>query len=325
MPEVEGSSIQQDLRRRDFTINAMAIQINADRFGRLLDPYGGRRDLERRVIRVLHNLSFVEDPTRLFRAVRFEARYEFRMDGHTEALARSAIQDGSLGTIAPERLRREFYLLLQEPRPSRAMLRLGDLGVLAVLHPGLPVDAGLLERTEAAVRWFQARISERLDRQAIYLAALLAALGAEEAGRLCRDRLRIPPQKAAIVEESLRATPHLLAALTGPDARPSAIYRALSDRPLEALVLLRAAAADPLVDERLELYLTRLRGVALAVSGSDLIAAGHRPSPRFGAALRQVLDAKLDGEVAGREEELLRALALLGPASGGEGDDKVTR
>jgi tRNA nucleotidyltransferase (CCA-adding enzyme) len=319
MPEVEGSSIEQDLRRRDFTINAMAIQINADRFGRLLDPYGGRRDLERRVIRVLHNLSFVEDPTRIFRAVRFEARYEFRMDSHTEALARHAVEDGSLSTVAAERLRKEFYLLFQEPSPARALRRLGELGVLTALRPGLTGDPALLERIESAVGWLQSRVSERLDRQAIYLAGLLSPLGPDEAGSVCRDRLRIPPQKAEIVEASLRSVPRLLPTLAQPDLSSSQVYRTVNDLPLEALAFVRAAANDPLVDERLDLYLSRLRGIGLAVSGSDLIAAGHRPSPRFGAALRQVLDAKLDRQVTGCEEELALALELLGPAPGGEG------
>jgi len=318
LPDVESSSIQQDLRRRDFTINAMAIQINPDRFGQLLDPYGGRRDLERRVVRVLHNLSFVEDPTRIFRAARFETRYELRMDRHTATLARQAVESGALGTVAAERLRREFYLLFQEPRPGHGIRRLADLGALAALRPGLVIDLRLIERVEAAVPWAQALVNERLDRHAIFLAALCASLSADEARQFLEVRLRIPPQKAAIVAESLRAGPRVLSQLTRPALRPSAIYRALRDLPLEAIALLRAAADDAAVHERLELYLTHLRGAALAVSGSDLIAAGHRPSPRFGAVLRQVLDARLDGEVSGRAEELALAMALLGPPSGEE-------
>lgn len=313
VPEVEGSSIQQDLRRRDFTLNAMAIQISADHFGRLLDPYGGRRDLERRIIRVLHNLSFVEDPTRIFRAVRFEARYAYRMDSHTEALARHAVAEKALDTVAPERLRKEFYLFCQEQHPARALRRLTELGVMASLRPGLEVDPGLLERVEAAIAHLNLPPGELLDRQGVYLAALLAALGPEEAGTFLRDRLRVPPQKAAIVEATLPALSRRRAALTQPDAPPSAIYRALSDLPLEALVYMAAAAEDDRVLERIERYLTHLHGVRLAVSGADLIAAGHRPSARFGAALRQVLDAKLDGKVAGREEELALALTLLEP------------
>jgi tRNA nucleotidyltransferase (CCA-adding enzyme) len=279
----------------------------------MLDPYGGRRDLERKVVRVLHNLSFVEDPTRIFRAIRFESRYEFRMDDQTEQLARHALAERALETIAAERLRREFYLLFVEPSPARALRRLIELGALESLCPGLTVDAESLEQVEAAVAWLQKRISERLDRHAIYLAALFAQLGSAEAARVCRERLRIPPQKAAIVEQCLAAGPQVLSALAQPEIRPSAIYRALRDLPVEALVLIRAAASDPCVDERLHHYLTRLRGTGLSVTGSDLIAAGYRPSPRFGAVLRQVLDARLDGEVTSHDEELALALALLGP------------
>jgi tRNA nucleotidyltransferase (CCA-adding enzyme) len=312
LPEVEISSIQQDLRRRDFTINAMAVQINTERFGRLLDPYGGRRDLERRIVRVLHNLSFVEDPTRIFRAVRFEARFEYRMDNQSEQLARHALSEGALDTVAPERLRREFYRLFGERSPARALGRLVDLGVLAALYPGLDVDLAFVNRTEASIDWLQERVAERLDRHAIYLAALLDGLEPGEAARVCRERLRIPPQKAAIVEASLAAKPGVLPVVTSADARPSAIYRALRDLPLEALAILHASADNSLVGDHLQRYLTRLRGTGLTLSGSDLIAAGYRPSPRFGVVLRQVLDARLDGDVAGRDEEMALALSLLG-------------
>src|SRR5439155_9216899 len=132
-------------KRRDFTINAMAIQVNPDRFGRLLDPTGGCADLERGIVRVLHNLSFVEDPTRVFRAVRFEARYGFRMDAHTEALARHALASGALNQVSPERRRAEFNLLFREPNPLGGLRRIADLGILDWLSPGLRLHPERLE------------------------------------------------------------------------------------------------------------------------------------------------------------------------------------
>src|ERR687892_29997 len=149
LPTVEHATIREDLFRRDFTMNAMAVSLKGEDFGRLVDPFGGRRDLEEGTVRVLHNLSFLDDPTRLFRAVRYEARYAFRMDGQTERLARSCVDMGLVGDLSSSRLRDELVALLNEPAAPRAVVRLGELGAARAIHPHLAADeeaAGLLER-----------------------------------------------------------------------------------------------------------------------------------------------------------------------------------
>ena len=137
LPTAEHSSVREDLYRRDFTINAMAMQLNGEEAGRLLDPFGGSRDLAEGAIRILHNLSFIEDPTRILRAVRFEARFGFRMDERTEELARHAIEMEMLDRLSGERIREELLALFARPYPEIGLRRLDALGVLSALEPSL--------------------------------------------------------------------------------------------------------------------------------------------------------------------------------------------
>ncbi len=137
LPTIERSSIKQDLHRRDFTINTLAVRLNPDRWGELLDFYGGRQDLEDGVIRVLHSLSFVEDPTRILRAARFEQRFHFAIEPRTEQLISDAV--GLLERVSAERVRHELELIMAEAEPERVICRLAEMGILITLHPDLDV------------------------------------------------------------------------------------------------------------------------------------------------------------------------------------------
>lgn len=312
LPEVEASSIEDDLRRRDFTINAMAIRVSADRFGELLDPFGGQADLERGIVRVLHNLSFIEDPTRIFRAVRFEARYGFRMDTHTEELARHALDSNALSAVSPERLRREFNLMFREPNPLGGLRRLAELGILDWLSPGLQLDQERMERVEGALAWIARQSGERPDRTVVYLAALLADLGPRAAAVIADARLRLSEPKCELLMRCLERLPEAVQRLSQSELRPHQLYRALLGLTLEVLTLARIWSDEPAVGARIEQYLSQLRHVRLAITGDDLRALGVRPGPPMGEALRRTLDARLDGEVVGREAEQAYALRLLG-------------
>jgi tRNA nucleotidyltransferase (CCA-adding enzyme) len=329
LPEVESSSIEDDLKRRDFTINAMAIRLNLDRYGQLLDPCGGRADLEHGVVRVLHNLSFVEDPTRIFRAVRFEARYGFRMDEHTEALARHALHSGALEQISPERRRGEFSLLFREPNPIGGLRRIAELGILEWLSSGLQLHPERLERVEGAIAWTTRHANDGaergtegsglptvglLDRTVIYLAILLADLGPEHAAAVAADRLRLSEPKRELLRLCLQRLPSAVETLSREELPPHEVFRALEGQPLEVIALVRIWCRDPVIDERLELFLSRLRFERLEITGDDLRARGARPGPAMGEALRQTLNARLDGELSGREAELSYALERLADA-----------
>ncbi len=140
LPEVERSTLRHDLGRRDFTINAMATSLKAEDLGATYDFFGGYRDLRRGTVRVLHNLSFVEDPTRLLRAVRYEARLGFRMDAHTLTLAKGCIDMRLVGDLSSARLRDELLVILDEPHVAAALARMAEIGLDRALHPHL--DAG---------------------------------------------------------------------------------------------------------------------------------------------------------------------------------------
>src|SRR5439155_657168 len=148
----EGARIREDLFRRDFTINAMAVSLRGADYGRLVDPFGGRRDLASETIRVLHNLSFIDDPTRIFRGIRYESRYGFRMDEHTLRLAHGCIEMGLVGDLSSARLREELDAILSEEEVRHTILRLAELGADKAIHPHLAADeeaADLIERMRA--------------------------------------------------------------------------------------------------------------------------------------------------------------------------------
>jgi tRNA nucleotidyltransferase (CCA-adding enzyme) len=300
LPVVAPAPLSADLRRRDFTINAMAVALRGDELGHLHDPSGGRRDLDARLVRILHEQSFLDDPTRLLRAVRYEVRLGFRMDSETERLAREAVDIGAMRTISGARLRDALFLLLAEHDAPSALGRLHDLGVDRSLHRALHFDA-----TEAASAAIGAH-EVGADRVLAVLAMLVAhdpeelvpwldSLGLD---RDQRERVRRAARDAPALVEGLRAVPEL---------SPSAVYALLHDEPPEALALALALGVAPV--PILE-YGTRLRFVRLDITGNDLIAAGLEPGPELGRVLAETLRAKLDGDVAGRDDELRYALRV---------------
>ena len=299
LPVVKPAGLADDLSRRDFTINAMAVALQGDELGHLHDPYGGRRDLDDRVVRVLHDESFLDDPTRLIRAVRYETRLGFHMDSHTERLARDAIEIGALRTLTGTRLRDALFLLLAEHEAPSALRRLHELGADRGMHPALEFDATLAasaaigagevgaDRVLAALAALIVRDPEALD-------PWLESLGLE---REQRDAVRRAARDASALAEGLRAV----------ELSPSGIYALLHGEPPEALALALALGVSP---EPVLAWASKLQFVRLDITGDDLIAAGVEPGPALGRALAETLRAKLDGEVEGREEELRYALQV---------------
>jgi tRNA nucleotidyltransferase (CCA-adding enzyme) len=296
LPDVEPAGLTEDLRRRDFTVNAMAIALNGPRPGELAVAPCAIEDLEARVLRVLHDRSFIDDPTRLLRMCRYSSRLGFAPEPETEALARSAVRARALTTVSGPRVGAELRLLAHEPDPVAALASLAALGIDAAIEPALGIDDRQL-----AVRALALLPGEgRRDLLALALAArnvpaerlieLLESL-AFEAGE--RDTIVVAATRAPELAEALhRAT------------RPSEIAAAVAAAPLEAVALAGALGpSDPARD-----WLERLRHVRLEIDGRDLLAAGVPEGPAIGAGLRKALAAKLDGRAADREQELTVAL-----------------
>jgi tRNA nucleotidyltransferase (CCA-adding enzyme) len=265
LPEVEpAADVETDLARRDFTVNAMAVPLQGP--PRLIDPHGGRADLEAGVLRVLHSGSFADDPTRALRAARYAARFDFELEPETEALIRAA----DIGTVSADRQRTELMRLAAEPNAARGFALLGEWGVKE-LRPG---GAELVERVVellAGPPW-EDFIADQRDRT-----VLAAALG--------------PPADEGVLVD---ARPQ----------RPSVAFELARRRPQFELALARALGA-----EWLDRYLSEWRSVTLEIDGEDLIAAGVPQGPAVGRGLSGALRRKLDGEIAGHEEELAAALA----------------
>ena len=303
LPEVERSSIKQDLHRRDFTINTLAICLDPDRYGELLDFYGGERDLKNGLIRVLHSLSFVEDPTRMLRAVRLEQRLGFRIEERTEELLRNALD--LLDRVSGDRIRNELYLILREEEPEKALRRLEELGVLTQIHPSLRCDDWVVERFR------RLRKSLGAGDWRLYLALLTLRLTREELEELIA-RLNLARDEAKVLYQvnELRS---LLPKLEERQ-RPSTIYRMLKPFSEEAISAHQVATDAPLVREQLDLYRRRLRYLKPEIDGNYLKGMGLKPGPIFGRILDALRDARLDGEVTTLEEEkeLVRKLLAGG-------------
>jgi len=312
LPQVERSSIKQDLHRRDFTINTLAICLDGStelaevpgRYGELLDFYGGEQDLKRGLIRVLHSLSFVEDPTRMLRAARLEQRLGFRIEDRTEELIGNALD--LLDRTTGERIRHELYLILEEEVPEEALCRLDELGVLAQICPGLRCDDWLRERfirlreSLEAGSWKLATSKQQLETGIMYLALLTYRSSAPDLESLI-NRLKIASEDAALLRQ-VNVLRSLTSELAG-ERQPSAIYRLLKPYSGPAIFVLWIATESELVREQLELHHRKLRFVEPEIDGEYLKAMGLKPGPIFGRILSALRDARLDGEVSSLEEE----------------------
>jgi len=305
LPAVEHASIREDLFRRDFTINAMAVSLKGDDHGRLVDPFGGRADLEEGRIRVLHNLSFIDDPTRIFRAIRYENRYGFRMDEHTLRLARGTIEMGLVGDLSSARLREELVALLEEGEVEHSILRLAELGADKAIHPHLAADdeaVTLLARLRALARQYEVEVPTwRLG-----LIALARKLPPDEVyGWL--QRLKVRRRDAEQIAAAVTVGPRMVERLEGGEVEPAEVV-VLADRYAPDAPLFALALADL---EPLHAYFRGLRDVRLEVTGSDLAQLGLGESPRVGEILAELRRRKLNGELDGRESELEAARELI--------------
>lgn len=298
LPEVEPAGLAEDLGRRDFTVNAMAIALGEAVLGTLHDPLGGREDLVNGRLRVLHERSFVDDPTRLLRALRYEARLGFAMDAQTERLAREAAVGDAFDGVSGPRVRDELMDLLGEADAPVAVGRMRDLGVAHALHPALDPDP---DRVAGAALG-------SADTGADPALAALAALCGRAPHEL-ESFVRALSLPAASREAVLRAT-RSGASLTEAlhrDLAASELHALLENEPPEllAVALGLGAPGEPVLR-----FLSDLRHVRLEITGEDVIGAGVSPSPAVGRALEETLRRKLDGEVAGCEEELRVALEI---------------
>ena len=304
LPTVETSSIKKDLYRRDFTINTLAVRLNKKDFGLLIDFFGGQRDLKDKAIRVLHNLSFVEDPTRAFRAIRFSERFGFKLSRHTENLIKLAVRINIFEKLSGTRLYDEIVLSFKETNPVRTIKRLGDYGLLKVIHPKLifsPALESLLDSAHDTITWFELLfLNEKYDKGIIYIMALLCKLGKEEM-EAAMKRLSVPVRLEGRILKGLQTAQEILRKLNEDHVET---YHLLMDKDVEPLLFSMALTQDNEKKKAISHFLLELRNVKPLVKGADLKALGINPGPLYSKILGRVLDEKLQNKLATKEEEI---------------------
>lgn len=319
LPNVEQSSLKLDLYRRDFTINALAIRITPHGFGELVDFFGGQKDIKDKTIRVIHALSFIEDPTRMFRAVRFAERFGFQLGKQTQMLMLHAVKIGIAHQLEGKRIFGELKLILEEEHAARILRRLDDMGLLTCIHPSLKLDerlAALLGRVQEVCSWFRfLYLDIPYEAWLVSLLGLTAFLADEELLGLVKswgvNTKRILERIETRIEAE-KTLKYLAGVQSQP--KPSEIYRLLRHFPVEVLLYMMAKTTRESTRKTISLYLARLREVRPVLRGSDLEAMGYTPGPLFKKILTGLLDARLDGEVTDRRSEMEWVLTTYPPA-----------
>ena len=318
LPTVELSSIKMDLFRRDFTINALAIRLDCTPYGQLVDFFGGQRDIKEGVLRVLHTLSFVEDPTRSLRAVRFEQRYGFHIGPSAEKLIKNLLSLHMLDKLSGKRIFNEYTHICDEDDPAACFERLDGLGLLRALGPSLtltPSKRQILQQVRSMLNWYRLLyFDESVENWLIYFLALghrlnyaevsanFAALGLPE-GR--KQEILQQRESMRHVQPKLARWQKAFEAGTG---RISELYLLLEKFSLEFLLYIMAGVEDSGLQKNLSRYITQWRREKPDIDGRDLRDMGIAPGPLFGRILRAVLVGKLDGETPDADSQ--RRLAL---------------
>ncbi|RLD06551.1 MAG: hypothetical protein DRI32_02400, partial [Chloroflexi bacterium] len=312
LPTVSRGSIKLDLHRRDFTINTLALRLDGRHYGELHDHWGGLADLERGLVRVLHSLSFIDDPTRMLRAIRFEQRFGFELGVRTRQLMDEA--HSLLTKLTGQRIRHELDLILDEPRAVEMFSRLAALDLLPAISPVLVPDPELAARLDVALNFPPPSLLGEIPtiahlnkRRALGYLAWLLPLSVKDLRVLCK-RLHFH----AALEDALFAARSLCDDLpTLLDAKPSQWTRRLEGIPPLALYAASLCDIDDDLRENIQEYLAKWRNIHPTISGDDLQARGLRPSPRYKEILSQLRAAWIDGEVKNKEEELMLLEKLL--------------
>jgi len=308
LPKVETSSIKKDLYRRDFTINTLAIKLNSSDFGTLIDFFGGQKDLKEKTIRVLHSLSFVEDPTRALRAIRFSERFGFRISKHTENLIKTAVKMNLFERLSPERLHEELSLLFNEVSPLRAIERLSEYDLLSVIHPSLKFSTELKKRLkslEELLAWYTiSGIKAEVKKERLILGVTIYGLSGQAIKKTIE---RISPNKRYKVqlEKDIYSAKEILQKIgnTAESKDPVFLYELLHALSLEAILLAIAVTEEPDTRRVLIRYLTELREIKPLLTGKDLLKMGIKPGPLFSKIFKEILYEKLRGRLKTIEEE----------------------
>lgn len=307
LPVVESSSLKMDLYRRDFAMNALAIKLNKKDYGTLIDYFGGQKDIKDRVLRVLHNLSFVEDPTRVFRAVRFEQRFGFKIGRLTLALIENAVKINCFKDVAGRRLLLELKLILKEQDPISAIKRMNEFNLLQFISPELEFTEKtelLLEEVKRVIAWYNLiYVEEPFEPWKVYWHTLTTSLDNKALESLA-DRLGMVDLDSRKMISQRERVNMLLDELFRSDGNNYQIYTLLAPYDTESLLYVMAKTNSEKIKRIISTYFTRLKGIKIRLTGKDLSKMGFQPGPIFKKIFDQLLEARMNDLIKTKDDEV---------------------
>ncbi len=308
LPTVEMTSIKLDLFRRDFTINTLAINLRPENFGTLIDFFSAQKDIKDRAIRILHNLSFVEDPTRVFRAIRFEQRFNFSIGKLTAGLIKNAVKMDFFKRLSGKRVFSELRQILEEDFPLQAFIRMNDFDLLQVIHPSIKLDKhfiSLFDSVNKVLSWHDLLFLERpYMKWAVYFMALIAHFEKEESEEICHRLELAPRHKKLFCQDRFNAQRCLYWLEQQQDIENSVLHKELHLFNTELILFMMAAARKESVKKYISFYHTTLRNTNTIIQGKDLKEMGIKPGPVYQEILKALMDAKLNSRLETKKEEV---------------------
>ena len=311
LPDVEEANIKQDLYRRDFTINSMAISLNRLNYGDLIDYFGGRRDLKRKRIKIMHKLSIVEDPTRIFRAVRFEQRFSFRIDSQAESLIKNAIDMEIISKLTGVRIRDELIAILEEDYPWRPLKRLYEYGALQKININTEINAKFENKIKKVLDGYlelKNFYGENIKKWRLIFSILLSGFHEEQLIKWCSE-MKVKKKDTEVISNAIYALPDLKKKLASAKFNNSELYHLLKNTAPELQSILYSAGSN--IKKNIVHYTQDLKDTKLDIKGEKLIEMGFKHGPEIGRVLDFLLDLKLDSKVKSAEEEIIAAKCLL--------------
>ncbi|MDQ2085748.1 CBS domain-containing protein [Herbivorax sp. ANBcel31] len=314
LPTVEKGTIKDDLFRRDFTINCMAIKLNSNHFGQLVDFYGGRKDLKNKVIRILYNLSFIEDPTRIIRAVRFEKRYGFKMEKATEEFAINAISSDCFSNVSIERINYEFFAILKEKRPWKIIERMAQLKILNKVYPEIQYNSelkNLLKKCCDNLSQFKNNLNsdKNTDTILLYLLLLHSNMDADKV-KVSIEKMRLKRERRNEINRFTK-TKNTLKSFDVLDLSNYKAFTLFKELSLESLYVLTLLFCNKNFYNKVLEYINELKDIRLNITGNDLKEMGVVPGPQYKKILDEILKQKINGNVHTLEGEIKLAEILL--------------
>ncbi len=308
LPTVEMSSIKLDLFRRDFTINTLAIQLNPERFGTLIDFFAAQKDIKDKLIKVLHNLSLVEDPTRVFRAIRFEQRFGFAIGKLTSGLIENAVKMDFFKRLSGRRVFSELKQILGEENPTSSIVRLNDYGLLKVIHPSLILNKELISSLNSAKKvlsWHDLLfLEESYMKWAVYFMVLFRHCEVDVSKEICNRFEIIPKYQEIFCKERFEAERSLYRLETDHKINNVELYKELSVFRIELILYMMAVTRHERAKKAISFFITQLRQIKISVSGKDFKEMKIEPGPLYRKILQAVLDEKLNGQLKTKNDEL---------------------